>query len=114
MIAPLSSFSPALSGMAAGSLTAMNGVRIDRFTTPRTPKAGDYKPWDVKQEGGQMDSGWGTGETLKFCDSTLAINYRDYKQTDVDYKQADDNDCVCRYQATHSRSEANRSRSERS
>jgi hypothetical protein len=22
----------------------------------------EYKPWDVKQEGGQRDSGWGTGE----------------------------------------------------
>ncbi len=65
MISPLSSFTPALSGMAAGSLTALNGVRIDRFSTPRTPKPGDYKPWDVKQEGGQMDSGWGTGEKLE-------------------------------------------------
>lgn len=27
-----------------------------------------YKPWDVKQEGGQRDSGWGTGEILSyFC-----------------------------------------------
>ena len=62
MISSPSMFTPALSGMAAGSLTAMNGIRIDRFSTPRTPKPGDYKPWDVKQEGGQMDSGWGSGE----------------------------------------------------
>jgi hypothetical protein len=28
----------------------------------RMGASGEYKPWDVKQEGGQMDSGWGTGE----------------------------------------------------
>jgi hypothetical protein len=27
---------------------------------------GEYKPWDVKQEGGKMDSGWGTGE-ISLC-----------------------------------------------
>ena len=49
MIAPLSSFTPALSGMAGVSLR-MGGT------------SDGYKPWDVKQEGGQMESGWGTGE----------------------------------------------------
>ena len=24
--------------------------------------ADGYKPWDVKQEGGQLDSGWGSGK----------------------------------------------------
>ena len=51
MIAPISSFAtPALSGIAARGFTAMQMA------------GGEYKPWDVKQEGGQMDSGWGTGE----------------------------------------------------
>ncbi len=51
MIAPISSFAtPALSGIAARGFTAMR------------MGGGEYKPWDVKQEGGQMDSGWGTGE----------------------------------------------------
>ena len=50
MIAPLSSFTPALSSMAGVSL--------------RMSASGEYKPWDVKQEGGQMDSGWGTGECV--------------------------------------------------
>jgi hypothetical protein len=50
MIAPISSFAtPALSGFAARGLTAMR-------------MAEELRPWDVKQEGGQMDSGWGTGE----------------------------------------------------
>ena len=79
MIAPLSSFTPALSGLSASSLTALNGVRIDRFSTPRTPKPGDYKPWDVKQEGGQMDSGWGTGEKLKLFVSVQLV-YHSAKQ----------------------------------
>jgi hypothetical protein len=48
MIAPLSSFTPALSSMAGVSL--------------RMSASGEYKQWDVKQEGGQMDPGWGTGE----------------------------------------------------
>jgi hypothetical protein len=51
MIGSISSFAtPALSGFAARGLTAM--------------RMGDaeLKPWDVKQEGGQMESGWGTGE----------------------------------------------------
>ncbi len=53
MIAPISSFAtPALSGIAARGFTAMR------------MGGGEYKPWDVKQEGGQMDSGWGTGERL--------------------------------------------------
>jgi hypothetical protein len=50
MIAPIASFAtPALSGFAARGLTAMR-------------MAEELRPWDVKQEGGQMDSGWGTGE----------------------------------------------------
>ncbi len=54
MIAPISSFaaSPALAGLMTGrSLTAL-----------RMSGDAELKPWDVKQEGGQMDSGWGTGE----------------------------------------------------
>ena len=52
MIAPLSSF-PALSAVsAARGLTSLRmGAGAD-----------GYKPWDVKQEGGQMDSGWGSGK----------------------------------------------------
>ena len=52
MISPVSSFAtPALSGMfAARASTAL-----------RMGGDAEYKPWDVKQEGGQMDSGWGTG-----------------------------------------------------
>ena len=51
MIAPITS-TPALSGLFAGrSLTAL-----------RMGGAAGYKPWDVKQEGGQMDSGWGAGK----------------------------------------------------
>ncbi len=52
MIAPASSFTPALAGLAAGR----------GLTSLRMGGAGDYKPWDVKQEGGQMDAGWGTGK----------------------------------------------------
>ncbi len=55
MIAPISSFAtPALSGIAARGFTAMRMGNAE------------YKPWDVKQEGGQMDSGWGTGEISIF------------------------------------------------
>ena len=51
MIGSISTFAtPALAGFAARGLTAM-----------RMSDA-ELKPWDVKQEGGQMDSGWGTGE----------------------------------------------------
>ncbi len=49
MIGSIASFAtPALAGFAARGLTAM--------------RMADERPWDVKQEGGQMDSGWGTGE----------------------------------------------------
>lgn len=46
--------SPALSGavIAARGATSLQ----------MSAAAGGYKPWDVKQEGGQMDSGWGSGE----------------------------------------------------
>jgi hypothetical protein len=55
MIASAASFTPALAGLAGRSLTSL-----------RMGGAGEYKPWDVKQEGGQMDAGWGTGKfTLK-------------------------------------------------
>ena len=60
MIAPLSSFSPALSGIA--------GAR--GLTTLRMSEA-ELRPWDVKQEGGQMESGWGTGEDPSSIDSNL-------------------------------------------
>ena len=56
MIAPISSFAtPTLSGFAARGFTAMRMA------------GGEYKPWDVKQEGGQMDSGWGTGENFFYA-----------------------------------------------
>ena len=59
MIAPISSFaaSPAL-----GALRGLTSMRM---------AGGEYKPWDVKQEGGQMDSGWGTGE-----DAHIFLNTR--------------------------------------
>jgi hypothetical protein len=45
--------SPALSG----AMLAARGA-----TSLQMSGSGGYKPWDVKQEGGQMDSGWGSGE----------------------------------------------------
>ena len=53
MIAPVSSFAPALAGLAGGLTSLRMG-------------GGEYKPWDVKQEGGQMDAGWGTGKFPNF------------------------------------------------
>ena len=65
MIAPLSSFaaSPALA-----SLRGLTSMRMG---------GGEYKPWDVKQEGGQMDSGWGTGNStfLVLLSSLLFVLY---------------------------------------
>ena len=54
MIAPISSFAPALSAVSARGLTSLS----------MSAGAGGYKPWDVKQEGGQMDSVWGGGEMI--------------------------------------------------
>ena len=51
MIAPTSSFASSLSAISARGLTSLS----------MSAGAGEYKPWDVKQEGGQMDSGWGGG-----------------------------------------------------
>ncbi len=65
MIAPISSFAtPALSGIAARGFTAMR------------MGGGEYKPWDVKQEGGQMDSGWGTGEHLLHIELAHSVQAR--------------------------------------
>jgi hypothetical protein len=49
--------SPALSG----AMLAARGA-----TSLQMSGSGGYKPWDVKQEGGQMDSGWGSGEEQFF------------------------------------------------
>ena len=50
---------PSSATFAATSLTGLTG----RGLTSLSMASAGYKPWDVKQEGGQMESGWGNGET---------------------------------------------------
>ena len=57
---PLSFYSTAAQSAVAGSVAAAHG----RTSLQMGGNPSVVKPWDVKQEGGQMDSGWGTGKFL--------------------------------------------------
>ena len=62
------------------------------LTTLRMGAAADgYKPWDVKQEGGQMESGWGSDTKPHTRDpkpTTLDPNDPKGKQTHIPVSQS--------------------------
>ena len=49
---------------AAAAASSAAAVSVGRSASLSNTYSASYKPWDVKQEGGQRDSGWGTGKIL--------------------------------------------------
>ncbi len=55
---PLSFYHSSVASLTSGAVAASrSSILADTRKIP-------IKPWDVKQDGGQRDSGWGTGEKL--------------------------------------------------